>query len=325
MEYVRLGNSGLRVSRLCLGMMSYGSPEWQPWVLDEDNARPLFRYAVENGINFFDTADAYSNGESEVLLGKFVHEFFPDREDAVIATKCFVGTHDFRVNRFGLSRKHIIAACDASLKRLNLDYIDLYQIHRFDLTTPVEESLEALNDLVRVGKVRYIGASSMHSWQFAKYLHLAEKHNWARFISMQNHYNLVYREEEREMLPLCVEEGIGVVPWSPLARGYLTRPPNEPGESLRDQSDDIKNAYYNFEVDGPVALRNCEIAEQLGVKPAVVALAWVLGNSAVTAPIVGATKLYQLEDSLAALTVNLNDEQRSFLEELYQPHAVLGH
>ena len=233
MEYVTMGKCGLRVSPICLGMMSYGAKDWRKWVLEEDEARPIFRYAVEKGVNFFDSADAYSGGESEFLLGKFVREFFSDREDAIVATKCFFGTHNFKVNRFGLSRKHIHAACDASLKRLGLDYIDLYQIHRFDATTPMEETLEALNDLVRVGKVRYIGASSMQSWQFAKY-HLAEKHNWARFVSMQNHYNLIYREEEREMLPLCLEEGIGVIPWSPLARGTLTRKPENAAQTVRN-------------------------------------------------------------------------------------------
>jgi len=325
MEYVRLGRSGLRVSRICLGMMSYGSSRWQDWVLDEKDARPLFRYAVENGINFFDTADAYSNGESEVLLGRFLREFIPDREDAVVATKCFSGTHDFRVNRCGLSRKHVIASCDASLQRMKLDYIDLYQIHRFDLTTPMEETLEALNDLVRAGKVRYIGASSMCSWQFAKYLHLSEKHNWARFVSMQNHYNMVYREEEREMLPLCEDEGIGVIPWSPIARGYLARSPKDPGSSPRNETDAIKDSFYDDDLDGPVARRNCELAEELGVKPAQVALAWVMANRAITAPIVGATRQYQLEDAISALEVRLTDEQKQFLEALYQPHPVLGH
>lgn len=325
MDYVRLGQSGLRVSRLCLGMMSFGSRAVRPWVLEEEEGKPLFRLAVEKGINFFDTADTYSNGVSEEITGKYIREFFPDREDAVVATKCFMGTHDWRTNRFGLSRKHIMAACDASLQRLGLDYIDLYQIHRFDQTVPMEETLEALHDLVRAGKVRYLGASSMMSWQFAKYLYLAEKHGWTRFVSMQNHYNLVYREEEREMLPLCQEEGIGVIPWSPLARGYLTRSPEQFEASERSQSDALKSAFYQREQDDPVVQRNCDIANELGVKPAQVALAWVMQNPVVTSPIVGASKLTHLEDALAALELSLEENHVNTLEELYQPHAVSGH
>lgn len=325
MDYVRLGQSGLRVSRLCLGMMSFGSRAVRPWVMEEEDGKPLFRLAVEQGINFFDTADTYSNGVSEEITGNYIREFFPDREDAVVATKCFLGTHDWRTNRFGLSRKHILAACDASLKRLGLDYIDLYQIHRFDQTVPMEETLEALHDLVRAGKVRYLGASSMMSWQFAKYLYLAQNHGWTRFVSMQNHYNLVYREEEREMLPLCQEEGIGVIPWSPLARGYLTRQPDQFEASERSQSDGLKAAFYQREKDDPVVQRNCDIANELGVKPAQVALAWVLQNPLVTSPIVGASKLAHLEDALAALQLGLEESQVTRLEELYQPHAVSGH
>src|SRR5579862_1355374 len=221
MDYVNLGSTGLKVSRICLGTMTYGSKKWREWVLDEAEARPFIEKALQVGINFFDTADMYSNGASEEVLGRAIRDMVPDREDVVIATKCYNGTHDKKLNRWGLSRKHIMAACDASLKRLGLDYIDLYQIHRFDYETPMLESLEALHDLVKAGKVRYLGASSMHAWQFAKYLYLAELHGFTRFVTMQNHYNLVYREEEREMIPLCKEEEIGCIPWSPLARGFL--------------------------------------------------------------------------------------------------------
>ena len=326
MRYGRLGTTGMQVSRLCLGMMTYGSSQWRPWVLDEKAARPFLVKALEAGINFFDTADVYSNGASEEVLGRAIRDLVPDREDVVIATKCFNGTMGRKLNRWGLSRKHILDACDRSLKRLGMDYIDLYQIHRFDPATPMEETLEALNALIDAGKVRYIGASSMHAWQFAKYLYLADRHGLARFVTMQGHYNLVYREEEREMLPLCREEGIGCIPWSPLARGFLAgnRAKAGGGETKRAQTDDFAAKLYYQEDDFAVAQRNLEVAQKLGVKPMQTALAWVLGNPAVTAPIIGASKLEHLDDALGALEIELSAQDRQALEEPYRPHPVLG-
>ncbi len=307
MKYVRLGKTGMRVSQLCLGCMTYGSKKWRDWVLEEQESRPFYEKALEAGINFFDTADVYSNGVSEEILGRALKDLIPDREDVVIATKCFGGTHNNALNRHGLSRKHIFDACDRSLKRLGVDYIDLYQIHRFDYKTPMEETLEALNDLVRAGKVRYIGASSMQSWQFAKYLYLADKHGWTRFVSMQNHYNLIYREEEREMIPLCREEGIGLIPWSPLARGFLAgnRERGADPQTARAKSDDFAHNMYYRENDHEIADRNVEIANELGVRPIQTALAWVLSKPGVTAPIIGPRTMEQLEDNLGALDVEL--------------------
>jgi aryl-alcohol dehydrogenase (NADP+) len=327
MKHVRLGKTGLRVSRLCLGTMTYGDKKWRDWVLEEKAARPFFEKALDIGINFFDTADVYSNGVSEDIVGRAIRDLVPDREDVVIATKCFNGTVGRRANRWGLSRKHIMDACDRSLKRLGVDYIDLYQIHRFDPSTPIEETAEALSDLVRAGKVRYIGASSMYAWQFTKYLYLARQNGWSHFVSMQNHYNLVYREEEREMLPLCREEGIGVIPWSPLARGFLAgnRHRQGGGETTRAKSDDFAGNMYFNDSDFAVADRNVEIAGKLGVKPMQTALAWVLSNPAVTAPIIGASKLEHLDDALGALDITLSTEDKAALEEPYRPHKVLGH
>jgi aryl-alcohol dehydrogenase-like predicted oxidoreductase len=327
MQYVRLGRTGLRVSRLCLGAMTYGSKQWRDWVLEEKEARPFFERALAAGINFFDTADVYSNGVSEEILGRAIRDLVPDREDVVIATKCFGGTHGGKVNRHGLSRKHVLDACDRSLRRLDVDYIDLYQIHRFDPETPIEETLEALADLVRAGKVRYLGASSMWAWQFATMLHLAERRGWPRFVSMQNHYNLVYREEEREMNPLCAAEGIGLIPWSPLARGFLAGNRQRGGEAptTRARSDAFAQHMYYTDADFEVAERNASIAARLGVKPVQTALAWLLGNPAVTAPIVGASRLEHLDDAIGALDVTLSDEDRRALEEPYRPHRVLGH
>lgn len=327
MKYVRLGNTGLRVSKLCLGTMTYGAKAWRDWVLEEKEAMPFFEKALAAGINFFDTADVYSNGVSEEITGAAIRSLVKDREDVVIATKCFNGTVGRKPNRWGLSRKHIMDACDRSLKRLGLDYIDLYQIHRFDPSTPYEETAEALSDLVRAGKVRYIGASSMYAWQFSKYLHTAEKNGWVKFVSMQDHYNLIYREEEREMLPLCKEEGIGVIPWSPLARGFLAgnRHRQGGGETTRSKSDDFAGQMYYDDSDFAVADRNVEIARKLGVKPMQTALAWVLANPAVTAPIVGASKLEHLDDALGALEIDLSAEDKAALEEPYKPHRILGH
>ena len=296
MEYVNLGRTGLRVSRLCLGTMTFGSTEWRPWILPEDASRPFIRHALDVGINFFDTADMYSRGVSEEIVGRALDDF-TTRDQVVIATKAFFPMGDGPNDR-GLSRKHLFHAIDASLRRLGTDYVDLYQIHRFDSHTPVEETLEALNDIVRAGKARYIGASSMYAWQFAQMLQVSERHGWARFVSMQNHYNLVYREEEREMLPLCRAEGIGIIPWSPLARGFLagnrdraTGPDEKKGgETLRAKTDEYAQSLYYADSDFRVVDRVIEIARARGVTPAQVALAWILRQPGVTAPIIGVTK-----------------------------------
>jgi aryl-alcohol dehydrogenase (NADP+) len=324
MDYVRLGSSGLKVSRLCLGTMTYGTPAWRPWVLSEDASRPFFRQAIEAGINFFDTADMYSDGMSEEVVGRALKEV-ARREDLVVATKVFnpMGPGP---NARGLSRKHILEAVDASLRRLQMDYVDLYQTHRFDPDTPIEETLSALDDLVRAGKVRYLGASSTDAWRFAKALYTADQRGWTRFVSMQNHYNLVYREEEREMLPLCRAEGIGVIPWSPLARGLLagTRRPGLQGETPRAKTDDFARRLYE-DSDFEVVDRVVEVAGKRGIPPAQVALAWLLSRPDVTAPIVGASKPGHLTDAIAALSVNLSDEEVRRLEEPYRPHEVKGH
>jgi aryl-alcohol dehydrogenase (NADP+) len=325
MKYANLGATGLSVSRICLGMMTYGSSKWRDWVLDYDQSRPFVEAAIEAGINFFDTADVYSNGASEEVLGRALEELSIDREDVVIATKCFGGTHNRRRNRWGLSRKYILAACDASLKRLRTDYIDLYQIHRFDPTTPIEETIDALSDLVRVGKVRYLGASSMYAWQMAKYLFTADARHAARFVSMQNHYNLLYREEEREMIPLCVDQGVGLIPWSPLARGYLARTRDTLKDTVRAKSDEFTQALYRRDCDVEIVERNAEVAAKLGVAPAQSALAWLLSRRGVVAPIIGASKASHLKDAIAAVDLTLSDGDVKRLEELYQPHAVAGH
>ncbi|MEZ5560852.1 MAG: aldo/keto reductase [Pseudomonadales bacterium] len=325
MKYANLGNTGVRVSRLCLGMMTYGSKSWRDWVLEYDEALPFVAHALEAGINFFDTADVYSNGASEQVLGRALRELGVDREDVVVATKCFNGTHERRRNRWGLSRKHVMAACDASLQRLGTDYIDLYQIHRFDYHTPIEETIEALSELVRVGKVRYLGASSMFAWQMAKYLFTADALGGVRFVTMQNHYNLLYREEEREMIPLCLDQGVGLIPWSPLARGYLARTRDTIRTTVRSGSDEFAGFLYRRESDLDIVERNAEVAAGLGVKPAQTALAWMLGKPGVVAPIVGASKLTQLEDAIAALEVTLDDDAVKALEALYEAHPVAGH
>jgi aryl-alcohol dehydrogenase (NADP+) len=324
MDYVRLGSTGLKVSRLCLGTMTYGTPKWRPWVLDEAASRPFIKRAIEHGITFFDTADVYSLGVSEEVVGRALKDF-AKREQVVIATKAFYPVTSDPNDR-GLSRKHLLAAIDASLRRLGVDYVDLYQIHRFDPDTPIEETLEALHDIVRAGKARYIGASSMLAWQFAKMLHTADRHGWTRFVSMQNHYNLVYREEEREMLPLCCEEGVGVIPWSPLARGFLAgnRRTGDFGDSSRAKTDDFAHQLYFTDADFAVAGRVVEVANRLGVKPTQIALAWMWSKPAITAPIVGASQLSHLDEAVEALNVKLPPEEVAFVEEPYAPHRVLG-
>jgi aryl-alcohol dehydrogenase (NADP+) len=305
--------------------MTYGSPKWREWVLSEEQSRPFLVRSLEAGINFFDTADMYSLGESEIVLGRALKEL-TKREQVVIATKVFNPMSDDPNDR-GLSRKHIFDSIDASLRRLQTDYVDLYQIHRWDNETPIEETLEALHDLVKAGKVRYIGASSMYAWQFAKALYLADLHGWTRFVSMQNHYNLVYREEEREMLPLCRAEGIGVIPWSPLARGFLAgnRQKETKGETTRAKTDDFAHKLYYQDSDFQVVDRVVELAQRRGIAPAQIALAWLLHQPGVTAPIIGASKMNHLEDALNALEIDLTDEECKSLEEFYQPHPVLGH
>lgn len=325
MKYVNLGSTGLRVSRICLGMMSYGNDSDRQWVLDEESAEPFVKAAVEGGVTFFDTADVYSGGASEVATGRLLSKFL-SRDDYVLATKVFnpMGPGE---NDRGLSRKHIMSAIDASLRRLNTDYVDLYQIHRWDYRTPIEETMSALHDVVQAGKARYIGASSMFAWQFAKAQYTADAHGWTRFVSMQNHYNLVYREEEREMIPQCIDQGIGVIPWSPLARGLLGGNRSRSGErhTIRAGSDPFGDSLYQQASDFDVVERCAEVAGQRGVPPAQVALSWLLHKPGVTAPIVGATKPGHMEDALAAEQLELSADEVSRLEEPYQPHPVLGH
>ncbi|MDQ0194356.1 aldo/keto reductase [Paenibacillus wynnii] len=324
MEYAKLGASGLDVSRLCLGCMSYGIPDRgsHSWSLNEEESRPFIKKALELGINFFDTANIYSDGTSEEIVGRALKDFAL-RDEVVIATKVH-GRMRPGPNGGGLSRKVIMTEIDHSLKRLGTDYVDLYQIHRWDSETPIEETMEALQDVVKAGKARYIGASSMYAWQFLKALNTSERHGWTRFISMQNYLNLLYREEEREMLPLCKEEGIGVIPWSPLARGRLTR--NWEESSLRSVTDQFAKQLYSQteEADRIVALRVKQIAEERGIPRAQVALAWVLQKQPVTAPIIGATKMYHLEDAAAAVSIRLSSDELQRLEEPYVPHPVLG-
>ena len=325
MDYIRLGNTGLKVSRLCLGAMTYGTPEWRPWILDEATSRPFIRRALEHGINFFDTADMYSRGASEQVLGRALKDFAA-RDQVVVATKAFYPTGD-GINDRGLSRKHLFEAIDGSLERLGTGYVDLYQIHRFDYDTPIEETLEALHDIVKAGKARYIGASSMFAWQFMKMLATSDARGWTRFVSMQNHYNLVYREEEREMLPLCRDERIGVIPWSPLARGFLAgnRRREDRGETVRAKTDAFAHELYYADSDFTIADRVVALAKRRGVKPAQIALAWLLAKPGVTAPIIGASQLPHLDEAVAALDIRLDAEDLAFLEEPYQPHSILGH
>lgn len=325
-EYVNLGRTGIKVARICLGCMTYGTPKWRPWVLDEEASRPFFRQAWEAGINFFDTADMYSDGASEEVLGRALRDLAIPREQVVVATKVFHPTGK-TPNERGLSAKHIRHSLDASLKRLQLEYVDLYQIHRFDPTTPVEETLSALDAAVRAGKVLHIGASSMFAWQLAKMLHTSDRVGLARFVTMQNQYNLVYREEEREVNPLCRDEGLGLLPWSPLARGFLigNRLVKGEGETSRAKTDDIAQKFYYHEADFAVVKRVTEVATKRGVSNAQVALAWLLQQPGVAAPIVGASKPHHLNDAIASLTLKLEPEEIKSLEEPYRPHAILGH
>lgn len=325
MNYVNLGTSGLKVSPICLGMMTYGSPQWRDWVLDEQASRPFVQRALDAGINFFDTADMYSLGASEEVTGRALKDL-AKRDDVVIATKVYNPMGPGPNDR-GLSRKHIMSAIDASLNRLETDYVDLYQIHRFDSETPIEETMEALHDVVRAGKARYIGASSMYAWQFAKMQHVAEKHGWTRFVSMQNHYNLVYREEEREMNPLCRDMGVGLIPWSPLARGFLAgnRTREKGGDTARARSDEFAHNMYYEEGDFAIIDRLVAMAAERGTKPAQIALAWLMHKPGVVAPIIGASKMYQLDDAIAALDLSLSADEMAALEQPYQPHPILGH
>ena len=324
MEYIRFGSTGMKVSRICLGCMSYGQPgERGQWMLNEEQSRPYIQRALEQGINFFDTADVYSNGSSETILGRALRDFAA-RDEVVIATKVRFETGPGPNDR-GLSRKHILSAIDASLKRLGTDYVDLYQIHRWDYETPIEETMQALNDVVRAGKARYIGASAMYAWQFARALFTADLHGWTRFISMQPHYNLLYREDEREMLPLCQDQGIAVIPFSPLARGLLGRKPSiKKDETPRAQEDALIKERYDRQENMTIIQRVNALAEKRGLPMAQVALAWMLSKPAITAPIVGATKPHHLEDAVAALSVQLTPEEIQHLEEAYRPHPVIG-
>ena len=325
MEYVNLGRTGLRVSRLCLGMMGFANDSDRAWVIGEDAAEPIVRAAVEGGVTFFDTADTYSAGGSEVATGRLLTKFL-SREEMVVATKVFMPMTPGE-NGWGLSRKHILAAIDASLARLGFDYVDLYQIHRWDRRTPIEETMAALDEVVRSGRARYIGASSMFAWQFAKAQHVAERDGLTRFVSMQNHYNLIYREEEREMIPLCVDQGVGVIPWSPLARGMLAGTRTRDGERLttRAGNDPFGDTLYNQPTDFDVVDAVAAVAAERGVPMAQVALAWLWHKQGVTAPIVGATKPGHMEDALAAEALSLTEEEIARLEAPYVPHPVLGH
>jgi len=326
MDTIRLGNSGLKVSRLCLGMMTYGSSKWRKWTLDEEQALSFVKRALEAGINFFDTADIYSLGASEEVLGNTLRTCGVKRENVVVATKVFNPLSE-DVNDRGLSRKHIMDAIDRSLRRLKMEYVDLYQIHRWDYATPIEETMEALHDVVKSGKARYIGASSMFAWQFAKAQYTADLHGWTRFVSMQNHYNLVYREEEREMIPLCIDQGIGLIPWSPMARGFFggNRHKQGGGVTVRAQTDEFAGMLYYRPEDFTVAERAWEVAKEHNATGSQIALAWILSKRCVTAPIIGASKLEHLDQSIAALEIKLAPEEIKQLEELYQPHPVLGH
>jgi len=325
-EYIRLGSAGLKVSRICLGMMSYGSQAERAWHLDEAAAEPIVKAAIDGGVTFFDTADTYSGGVTEQITGSLLSRLFDRREDYVLATKVYFPMGPGPNDR-GLSRKHVLAAIDASLQRLGTDYVDLYQIHRWDYQTPIEETMEVLHEVVRAGKARYIGASSMFAWQFAKAQNLAERHGWTRFVSMQNHYNLIYREEEREMIPQCIDQGVAVLPWSPLARGVLTGNRSRQGErrTSRAGDDPLSDERYNSPADFDVVDRLTEVAAERGAPPAQVALAWLLSRPGVTAPIVGATRLGHIGDALAAVQLTLTEDEVRRLEEAYLPHPVLGH
>jgi aryl-alcohol dehydrogenase-like predicted oxidoreductase len=325
-DYVRFGNTGMKVSRLCLGMMTYGSKSWREWILDQDEARPFIKRALERGINFFDTADVYSLGASEEVLGNLLREFGTRRDDLVIATKVFNPMSEDPNDR-GLSRKHIMASIDRSLKRLQMDYVDLYQIHRWDYETPIEETMEALQDVLKAGKARYLGASSMFAWQFMKAQAAAGRLNGPRFVSMQNHFNLIYREEEREMIPCCVDQGIALIPWSPMARGFFSgdRRHAKTSGTARARTDSYAQGMYYSDDDFTVADRVGEIAAERGLSGSQIALAWVLGKPFVTAPIIGASSLDHLDEAMAAVDIRLTDDEVRRLEEPYRPHPILGH
>jgi len=325
MEYVNLGKSGLKVSRICMGMMSYGTPEWRDYILSEEESRPIIKRALELGVNFFDTADMYSLGVSEEVTGRALSDY-ARRDEVVLATKTYWPLSD-DVNDRGLSRKHIMQAIDNSLRRLGTDYVDLYYIHRWDYETPIEETMEALHDVVRAGKALYIGASSMFAWQFTKAQYTADLHGWTRFVAMQNHMNLIYREEEREMVPLCIDQGVGIAPWSPLARGFLAgnRTREKEGPTTRAKTDTLAQEYYFQAGDYDVLDRAIQVAENHGMKPAQIALAWLLNKPGITAPVVGASKMSHLEEAVAAVEIALSDEEMVFLEEPYQAHPILGH
>ena len=322
MQYTNLGRTGLKVSRICLGTMTYGDPAWRSWVLPEDAGRPFIKRALEHGINFFDTADMYSRGVSEEVVGRALRDF-AKRDEVVLATKAYFPMSD-APNDCGSSRKHLMSAIDASLRRLGTEHVDLYQVHSWDPETPIEETLHALHDIVRSGKARYIGASNMAAWQFMKALYVADLHGWTRFVSMQNHYNLVYREDEREMLPMCRAEGIGHIPWSPLARGFLAgnRRAADKGDTARAKHDDFAHRLYYADSDFQIVDRVVEVAANRGVKPAQIALAWIVSRPGVAAPIVGASKMEQLDQAVAALDIVLSADELQRLQELYQPHVV---
>jgi aryl-alcohol dehydrogenase-like predicted oxidoreductase len=326
MEYIRLGSTGMKVSRICLGCMSYGQPgKGASWELDEETSRPFIQRALEAGINFFDTANVYSQGSSEEITGRALRDFSASRDEVVIATKVHFPMGPSPNNR-GQSRKHILSAIDASLKRLGTDYVDLYQIHRWDYETPIEETMEALHDIVRAGKARYIGASAMYAWQFAKAQYTADLHGWTRFVSMQNHYNLIYREDERELLPFCVDQGVGAIPFSPLARGVLARKPTkEQNDTARYQSDGLVKSRYAQEDNLTTVERVSDLAEARGLPMAQVALAWMLSKPVVSAPIIGATKPQHLEDAIASISVQLTPDEVQHLEEPYRPHPIIAH
>ncbi len=325
MEYINLGNTGLKVSRICLGMMTYGTSKWRDWVLNEEESRPFVQRALEAGINFFDTANGYSHGVSEEVTGRALKDFAP-RDEVVVATKVYFPVNK-KPNMGGLSRKHLMAQIDASLQRLGMDYVDLYQIHRWDYETPIEETMEALHDIVKAGKARYIGASSMYAWQFAKAQTVARLNHWTPFISMQNHYNLIYREEEREMIPMCMDMGVGVIPWSPLARGFLAgnRSREDYGATTRAKTDTYAQDMYYVESDFQIVDSLKAEAEKIGIKPAQLALAWMLNKPGITSPIIGASKMYQLEEALAVADLKLDAEVIEALEAPYQAKSVLGH
>lgn len=326
MQYTNLGKTGMKVSRLCLGMMTYGSTSWRQWVLSEEQARPFVQRALEAGINFFDTADVYSLGESEVITGNLLKSLAVKRENVIIATKVCSQMSE-EINDRGLSRKHILDSIDKSLRRLQVDYVDLYQIHRWDYNTPIEETMQALHDVVRMGKARYIGASSMFAWQFAKAQYSADLRGLTRFVSMQNHYNLAYREEEREMIPFCIDQGVGLIPWSPMARGFFAgnRKPGGGGETIRAQSDPFANQLYFRQEDFILAERVQDIARAHNASGSQIALAWMLQKAHISSPIIGASKMEHLNQAIAALDIQLNQDEVKQVEALYQPHPILGH